>query len=362
MSADGFLWWPVRSQGGAVGWVAQVDPVETERPWLTPTDQKCGEATVEGAAPRIFFKRESELWSINPDGSDPLLISVGVRALYGGGIEGGGIAPQRDKVAFIGADQNLWVVDSSGHSLRRVSDEAFPEDETYYGTVVLLSGWSPDGTKIICFVQSLFGHDAREQERPVSGFYLVDLDTSKKTKLPDWPNFVAWSTDPETVIYQEEGLSTADWYTFNLSTGATSQLTTTPFECFIAALIQQKSLSSDGSRLLYSCVDTGYGTDRSKIVLANIDNTDQLVLLEGTFAELQLPIFSPNGDGFIYRHHIRQPDGGYYVELQLFDLETRQQTLLASGCVQLIEWVDDRSALILEACIFLARVPCMSLT
>jgi len=40
---DGFRWWPVRSQAGVQGWVAQGNPQQPERPWLTATGRKCEE-------------------------------------------------------------------------------------------------------------------------------------------------------------------------------------------------------------------------------------------------------------------------------------------------------------------------------
>ncbi len=84
-------------------------------------------------------------------------------------------------------------------------------------------------------------------------------------------------------------------------------------------------------------------------MIANIDNTNQRVLLEGQFAELQWPVFSPSAEGFIYEHQFHQPGATAIIDLQFFDLETGDQTLLASGFVALKEWVDHRSALVLEA-------------
>jgi len=42
---DGFRWWPIASWSGTGGWwwVAQGDPQEPERPWLTPTGRRCEE-------------------------------------------------------------------------------------------------------------------------------------------------------------------------------------------------------------------------------------------------------------------------------------------------------------------------------
>ena len=39
----GFRWWPMRSQTGLEGWVAEGDPQQPDRPWLTATGRKCEE-------------------------------------------------------------------------------------------------------------------------------------------------------------------------------------------------------------------------------------------------------------------------------------------------------------------------------
>ena len=318
------------------------EPTVVATPTVAPTPTTASEA----APSRIFFRRENQLWSINRDGSDPLLLSAEVLAGYSKSGLGDSTplpSPQRDKVAFIGTGRNLWVNDSNGNNLKRLSEEGFPGDETYEAISVFISGWSPDASKIIYAVES--GDFGLKEERPEvgSGFYIVDLDTGKKTKLPLLQNFVAWSTDPETVIYEQEEGERTDWYTFNLGTGATSKLTAVPFQC----LGIQASPSSDGNRLLYTCANTDDNT--SRIVIANIDNTNQRVLLEGQFADLQFPVFSPNAEGFIYEHQFLQPDGTVIIDLQFFDLETGDQTLLASGFLTLQGWLDDRSALVLEA-------------
>ena len=325
-------------------------PTATATPTADLTPTVVPTRTTAPAPSRVFFKRENELWSTNRDGSDPLLLSAEVLAdsYYSLALGDGSPlpSPQRDKVAFIGTGGNLWVIDSNGNNLKRLSEEGFPGDETYSATFVFISGWSPDATKILYAVESVGIGDKEERPEVGSGFHLVDLDTGKKTKLPLLQNFVAWSMDTETVIYdqyeQEEGGRT-DWYTFNLGTGATSKLTAVPFGCFSP----QASLFSDGNRLLYSCGNTDDST--SRIVIANIDNTNQRVLLEGQFAELQSPVFSPSAEGFIYEHHRLQPDRTVIIDLNFYDLLSGEQTLLASGSVKLIGWVNDRSALVLEA-------------
>ena len=317
-------------------------------------------ATPDAAPPRIFFRRENELWSIDLDGSDPLLLSGEVS---GRSAERPLSSPQHNKIAFVGTDGNLWIVDSNGKNLRRLSEEALPTDDTYSGTNVFVSGWSPSGTKILYSVEPVVGLGVEGKERPEVGLYLFDLDTGERRRIPDLPKtdelnppkvvqFIPWPLDSEAVIYEQQerneqtGESYIEWHTMDLETGSTSKLTAVPFEC--TGL--EASVSSDGDTLIYSCGDLNTpdpGT--SKIVIANVDNTDQRVLLEGIWAELQSPLVSPTGDGFVYRHHLRQPDGSLYVEVEFVALGTGQQTQLANGCAWPTEWVEDHSVLILES-------------
>ncbi len=117
---------------------------------LTPTVVPTPTTAPEPAPSRVFFKRENELWSINRDGTDPLLLSAEVLAGYHGTLGLGNSSPlpspQRDKVAFIGTGGNLWVIDSNGNNLKRLSEQGFPGDETYSATFVFISGWSPYAT------------------------------------------------------------------------------------------------------------------------------------------------------------------------------------------------------------------------
>lgn len=297
---------------------------------------------------KIFFKHGNELWSVNPDSSDPLRLASEVLTEYWGSSVGSGTkfwhSRHGDKVAFIGTDGNLWIIDSRGENLKRYSEEALPEDETYYGTSVRISGWSPDGTRIIYSVESAIGMLDREQERPEVGHYLVELSTGKRTRIPNLPNFVAWTNDPEKVIFEKRhnGDSSIDWYTLDLSTGATAKLTVLPFQCFSV----HASVLFDANRLLYSC---GILQGGSEIIIANIDNTDQQVLIKGRWAELQFPFLSPDGDSFTYQHQSGVQAGGTVtIDLHLFNLQTGQQKILSTGCSRANGWLNNQSVLVVE--------------
>jgi uncharacterized protein YgiM (DUF1202 family) len=45
--ADGFQWWPLRSEGGTEAWAAAFDPDEPDTPWLTATGRACQGEQVE---------------------------------------------------------------------------------------------------------------------------------------------------------------------------------------------------------------------------------------------------------------------------------------------------------------------------
>ena len=307
----------------------------------------------DDAPTRIFFKRDNELWSVSPDGSDLLRLASEVLSEYRGSSVGSGakFAHSRhgDKVAFIGTDGNLWIIDSRGQHLKRYSEEALPQDETYYGTSVHISGWSPDGTRIIYSVESAFGLFERERERPEVGFYLLDLSTDKKTRIPNLPNFVAWTNNSQRVIFEERhdpeysiGSYSIDWFTLDLRTGATAKFTLLPFQCFSV----QASLLFNANRLLYSCGNLGVGSD---IVIANIDNTDQHVLIEGRWAELQFPVLSPDGDSFTYQHQSDVQAGGIVtIDLKRFNLQSSEQKTLATGCSRASGWFNNQSVLVVE--------------
>ncbi|MDP2673810.1 MAG: hypothetical protein Q8Q00_02765 [Dehalococcoidia bacterium] len=303
----------------------------------------------ERAPTRVFFKRHgNELWSVNPDGSDPLPLTSKLVTEYRGSSVGSGVrfslSRHGERVAFIGTDGNLWVIDSTGKNLRRYSEEAVPADETYYGTSARISGWSPDGSRIAYSVESQFGLVEGKRERPESGFYLVDLNTGKKTRLPDLPNFIGWTDDPDKVIFERRsGDDSTDWYTLDFGTGVTARFTAVPLQCFSV----QASLLFDANKLLYSCGNLSRGS--TKIIIANIDNTDQHVLIEGRWAELQFPVLSPDGDSFTYQHQSDVQAGGIVtIALKRFNLQTSEQQTLATGCARASGWFNNQSVLVVE--------------
>ena len=307
-------------------------------------------ATLTSAPSRIFFQREMELWSVNPDGSDPLLLSTEL-AGYSGIRVTGSTAPvgslAGDRVAFV-SDRNLWIVDSVGGNRRQLSDEGQPEDERYAASFVLISGWSPDGTKILYYVESSIAFEDKgggAEERPQKGFHLVDANSGERAPLSDLQNFVAWSEDSNKIIYEREydfG-SSRDWYELDLTTQVSSKLTAERFDCANV----QPTFPLSSNKLLYACGSSNI--TESSLVLANLDNTNRQVLRQGKWAEFQFPILSPAGDMFVYQQQSDVMAGGKVVfDLQLFDLATGQATQLASGCVRAKGWIDNDTLLFLN--------------
>jgi Tol biopolymer transport system component len=248
-------------------------------------------------------------------------------------------------VAFIGSDGNVWVVDAEGDDLERLSSEAADADETLCERYVLIAGWAPDEKRIIYYVDSPEGETCQRRLDSVAGFYVADLESGTKTHLPELPNFVAW-LDAQRVIF-EQGADQGPpyskrWYTFDVSTRETQELTKLPFECVNV----QESLSHVDNKLVYGCHNLGEG---SKIVYANIDNTGQTVLLEGESAEFQFPNVSPSGTAFVFNRY-RPIGGGWYAQdLYHYDLASGGETLVMSGFTSFQEWLDDTRVVVLES-------------
>jgi len=136
----------VTSIGSGVAFVVSTrlgDDEQVSQPqWTTPE--------------RIYFKRGTDLWSITPDGAETDLVASGLRQGYGGTLGQGNTAPlpspRGDLVAFISFDGSVRIADATGGNAWTVSDTPRPDDDIYYGTQNSISGWSPDGARLIYHV------------------------------------------------------------------------------------------------------------------------------------------------------------------------------------------------------------------
>jgi len=344
---------PASTRGAAATEVATPMRAATASPTL-PAAPTGTPATAPG--PIIFTRGgpepdTSQLWAINPDGSGLTLLAE--LALFGGGyVRHGSTDPQisfrRDKVAFIGVDGNLWLVDAQGGDSERLSTEALAADETFCQRYVLIAGWAPDDRRILYYVWSEDQEGCGRRPDGVLGFHVVDVETGVNTYLPELPNFVAW-LDSQRVIFEEEvpppppqRWPNQQWYTFDVSTRETQELTKPPFfQCSYAEV----SLSYADNTMVYACNNPD---EENKIVRANVDNTGQRILLEGQSAELQWPHVSPSGTAFIFE---KRRGGTYPLDLDLYhyDLASGRETLVMSGFIEFHEWLDDRRIVVLES-------------
>lgn len=308
------------------------------------------------APERIYFKRGADLWSITPDGLESSLVASLVQPggfTAGQGITGPLAVPKGDKVAFLSSDGAVRVANATGDQAWTVSDVPKPLDEEYYGTRNSISGWSPEGARLIYHVS--VASDPHQRKEPIgTGFYIVDVINRERKPLRTLPNFVAWSADPNQVIFQQQSIdyqppcaptpcAEIDWYRLDLTSGTATRMTKEPFPC---GSIQPASYSAN-NKLFYSCASTA--TQDSTIVVANSDNTDQIVLARGGFAEYQLPMPSSTGALIIYRHQSEpriagKPD----FELRSFGAAADVERVLLTGCAFGQSWLDAETLLVVE--------------
>ena len=306
---------------------------------------------------RIYFKRGTDLWSITPDGAETDLVASGLRQGYCGTIGQGNTAPlpspRGDLVAFISFDGSVRIADATGGNAWTVSDNPRPDDDIYYGTQNSISGWSPDGSRLIYHVSMTY--DPHQKKEPFGiGFYLVDVINRDRKPLRTLPNFVAWSADPNQVIFQQQSTDyeapcaptpcpEIDWYSLDLTSGAATRMTKEPFPC----TSMQPAKYAANNRLSYGCANTS--TQESTIVVARGDNTERIVLARGGYAEFQSPAPAPSGEQFMYRHQ-SEPyiSGSVNVELRLFDLASDVEHVLLTGCPIDESWLSATVLLVAE--------------
>ena len=349
----GVLAWGVFGTSGDEDQAVRESSPVTATPARTPEETSTPTPPAPSGSPpkHIFFTRGPELWAVDAGGSDPVLLSEEVSGGGGSYLFGTSFpasSPEGNAVAFISSDRNLWIVGAEGANLIRLSDEALPEDETYYPSNVLISGWSPDGSKIAYYVDAVASSEdpaVNKKQRSDRGFVAVDTESGQKKRLPVLPNFVGWSADSEKIIYEQQfdlGAS-RDWYTLDITTDVVTKLTSERIECANV----HPSFTPGSESFVYACGSSGITT--SSMVLADNHNTNRQLLLEGAWAELQFPIVSPDGAAFVYRHQGPLGTGGVPAfEVRLFDLAAMSDRRLVSGCAFAQAWLDPRSILLKE--------------
>lgn len=239
-------------------------------------------------------------------------------------------APNFKKIAFI-ENGMFGLISADGKHITRLPKELKAE---------YITAWSPDSKKLIVYSskQSLedifggYGVDYNKQYDPQKlpgGFYLLDTEKGSITALEPINSFVNWVGNEKILAlfssqsYKE--IPIEHYILFDLNTfKADAKILESKFEGYFG---KQLSFSADGKKWAISLGNTGnpQGASYSNIILADFPDTKGSVIDEGTWAEVQGPIISPDGRRIIYVNH----RGGSFWETTLWDGQSKK--LLTSG-------------------------------
>jgi Tol biopolymer transport system component len=247
---------------------------------------------------RTFRDGQSEIYSMNPDGSNQIRLTNSSGSLYPSW------SPDSTKLVFSSFDSqynsNVFVVNADGTGLTNLSNDST-------GTSFMPS-WSPDGTKIM-FLSS---RDATQS------IYLMDPDGSNTTRLTNSPDDApVWSPDGTKIAFVRWGLSGAEIYSMNADGSNQTNLTNT------AALLPEAPYnfhpvwSPDGTQIAF----TSYREWIAQVYVVGADGSN-LTQLTSTGESAQ-PRWSPDGTqiAFItYRGgdqelYVMNPDGSNQTNL-----------------------------------------------
>ncbi|HKE13584.1 MAG TPA: DPP IV N-terminal domain-containing protein [Kofleriaceae bacterium] len=254
---------------------------------------------------RIAFVRDSGVWTMNADGSDPLQLTDGPND------DDPQWSPDGDRVAFVrndGGTINLWVVDASGGA---------PAQLTTAGA--LRYSWSPDGSKLA------FGTE-RDGNREIYTMRSDGSDEANRTYDPSDDDVPTWSRDGARILFRSFRSGNEDLWVMAAIGSSPQNLTSTP------EAERDAVFTPDGSRVVYqrqtiSTFQLLLGTFESDLYSMSSDGSDQqqLTFEEGEDGD---PAVSPDGTRIAWT----QNAAGIGTDVHVASIDgTGDQNLTTSG-------------------------------
>ncbi|MBI2022008.1 hypothetical protein HYS93_04000 [Candidatus Daviesbacteria bacterium] len=220
-------------------------------------------------------------------------------------------APDFKSIAFIDKNNLLGFITSDGKT-KTLLPENFK--------VEYISGWSPDSRRLVVYVSSntsdslysgMGGPPDKpyifDQEKLLGGFYLIDIEKGEGKHLFPLKGFVTW-VDSRTILATNNEPLYTQFFIFDVDKfEADAKTLLGLFDNYFG---KDFSFSADGKKWVVGLGNTGDSGKQSysEIVIANYPETKGIKIAQGTWAEYQLPIISPNGNRVIYINHTGSSD------------------------------------------------------
>jgi serine/threonine protein kinase len=206
------------------------------------------------------------------------------------------VAAPLDKIVFTSerdGNAEIYIMNSDGSEQRNLTNS--PENEYY-------PRWSPDGTKISCFVAPVGVGVSEEQ----SELCLIDISAEEMIVIETGLNnarFADWSPDGQELVFS--GKQDQGWklYVFSLDTGITRQITTGK---------EPDSYPSWSPDAKYIAFARSSGEDREIYKMST--NGEEIYNLSNSPGADWLPSWSPSGRQLLFTRQQGDERGIYIMD------------------------------------------------
>lgn len=239
--------------------------------------------------PKIYYAQNNNLYSIDPTSKQTAEIDT--KAASTGGTTGlGSNTPLTsfDQLKVVYAkDGSIWLK-QDGQTAKKLYQSTSSDPNCYNS--FYFSGWSSDSKNLVYDISfdSGMGEATCSQsdaDKDAEGFYWYSLDSQKSTKLPiTRADLLVPQSNKVAYFEKTNNAYQLKTYDFVAKTSETlSKNGWTGYE-------PQLAFSNDASKIIYSYGETA-SSSYSKIVIADINNTNQKIEKQGRWAEYQFPRF-----------------------------------------------------------------------
>jgi serine/threonine protein kinase/Tol biopolymer transport system component/tetratricopeptide (TPR) repeat protein len=235
------------------------------------------------------------------------------------------LSPDKSQVLFVSnreGNSEIYVMNFDGTNQRRITNNKTEE---------ILANWSPDGRRIVFESSSQIGVE--------SDIWIMDADGSNQQNLTNFPGLdmrPIFSPDGSKIAFgSNRSLNDrreANIWVMNADGSNPKQLTdNTAFE-------SDPNWSPDGKKIAYTKAMTGSVFD---IWMMNADGSEQTNVSNTDKADEALPVFSPDGQRFVYSTNFESLSPRYDLWVMDVSGENRQRVTINPANDLEAVWLSD---------------------